>query len=1323
MPMQTTPSPYLIVTRFASMASVSVGAMVLIGWLFNIGWLMSVLPGFVSMKPNTALSFVLFGVALGSWLEARGRVRYLSSALALIVTVVGIMTMMQYVFGWNFRIDELIIKDFNPRQTEFPGRMAPSTALNFILLGSALLSLHRRTVSPLISQILSSLVLFNSILALIGYSYGVHALTQVFSYTSVALHTALMFAVLGLGMFIARPNEGFAKVVTGDSIGSLVARRILPLAVLIPFFLGFLRVKGEQAGYYNTEFGVAVFATVTIIVFTILILFNARLLNRADADRRYIEAQVKESEEFKEAVLSTAQFGITVVDERGTLLYLNKYMRELAGGDVLGKHCWMVYRDDKTQCCDCPLHESITINGMKTIEAHGVFGDRRFEVSHIGMMSNGKNVLLEVFRDVTELRRSQELLRKSEARYYDLYQNAPDMYLSVEMKGGTVVDCNEALIRSLGYTREEFLGRSIFAFYDEACHHEAKRALAEFKATGDIRDKELKVRRNDGSTLDVLLSATAVRDQDGTIVQSRSVWRDITKRKEAENRLRESEERFQFMSRATSDVMYDWNITSGQLWFNENLTTVFKMEDHHSNVTLDWWGDHIHPSDRNGIFESLQVVQEGNQSMWEAEYRFLRGDGSYAEVYDRGYFVRDNTGGAVRMIGSMMDISARKKAELELRTSRDRLAESQRLAHIGNWEISLETGILTWSEELYRIYGVDPKIFLPTQSSFLDLIHPDDRSEMGEWIAALLSNQKPDELIFRRILPDGRARHIVGQGELQGGEDGKPKRAVGTAQDITERIHAEEALQLSENRYSSIFQLVPVSIWEEDWSSVIAMVSALQKKGITDYTRYFKEHPEFVLRALEKVKILDVNDATLGIFKARSKQEMLSSLATVFATPDTLPGFEAELVALGTGKLLFETEMALRTVEKDLIHVLLTMTFPPPGNDSGIVLVSLMDITSRKRTVEALAMSNERFLLATEGAGLGIWNWNIVTGELVWSEQCKALFGVAPDETMSYERFREALHPDDRERTDRAVRNSLDNHKDYDIEYRSLWPDGSIRWLSAKGRGYYDATGKAVRMEGVVSDISARKQAEKELETYQNQLEQHVTERTAQLQAANGELEAFAYSVSHDLRAPLRSIDGFSQALLEDYADRLDDEGKSNLRRVRAASQRMAQLIDDLLTISRVTRAEINLQKVSLSALAEQVADELQKQDRRRRVEFRIQPGLYVDADARLMRVVLENLLGNSWKFTSKHPSARIEVGQTEKNGKKAFFVRDDGAGFDMQYADKLFGAFQRLHAIDDFPGTGIGLASVQRILRRHEGDIWAEGVVECGATMFFTLG
>ena len=393
-----------------------------------------------------------------------------------------------------------------------------------------------------------------------------------------------------------------------------------------------------------------------------------------------------------------------------------------------------------------------------------------------------------------------------------------------------------------------------------------------------------------------------------------------------------------------------------------------------------------------------------------------------------------------------------------------------------------------------------------------------------------------------------------------------------------------------------------------------------------------------------------------------------------------------------------------------------------------------------------LQESEFRWKSALEGAGHGVWDFNVKTGEVVFSRRWMEMLGFAEGELPNHlDTYKRLAHPDDLRTAFRLLESNFNGtSKTYAIEQRMQCKDGSWKWVVARGMVVeQDERGHAVRMIGTHTDFTERRAAELEMARLLEQAEQartdlraanegmesQVRERTAQLERANKELEAFSYSVSHDLRSPLRGIDGWSMALEEDYGAQLDDNGRQYLARVRSETQRMGQLIDGMLEFARLGRANMSVRSVDLSALAHTVAQRIRDSAPERRIEFYITPDLHLQADERLLEVLLQNLLENASKFSAMREPARIELGQIRiaephtQREVNALFVRDNGAGFDMQYAHKLFGVFQRLHRASEFPGTGIGLATVQRIVQRHGGSIWAAAAPDAGATFYFTLG
>jgi len=529
-------------------------------------------------------------------------------------------------------------------------------------------------------------------------------------------------------------------------------------------------------------------------------------------------------------------------------------------------------------------------------------------------------------------------------------------------------------------------------------------------------------------------------------------------------------------------------------------------------------------------------------------------------------------------------------------------------------------------------------------------------------------------------------------------KDGRPQFILGIAEDITETRHAEQALRASERKLRNMLEQADDGI------------------ALTDENGYIIEWN----RGMERLT---------GWPTATAIGKTIWQVHATLIPPENLtPELEGQITnglqrflksgIFSDNRRLFENNY-LRPGGQ--IGILQSLIFPIKTEVGFMIGGIFRDITERKKTEDALRTSLSLFRSLIDSLPQNVYSKDR-NGRFVFANQryCQTE-NKTLEEILGKTDY--DMHPaymaEKYLRDDQMV---MESNRVWEIIEDHVSINGKHFYSQVVKTPTYNAQGELTGTLGIFWDITERKQAEDQIRRMNEELERRVIERTAQLQATNQELEAFAYSVSHDLRAPLRSIDGFSMALLEDYGDQLDTLGHNYLQRVRSASQRMGQLIDDLLKLSRLTRGEIHFRPVDLSALAQTITADLHQRQPERQVEWVIRPNLVANGDDRLLRVALENLLGNAWKFTAKHPTARIEFGTIEDNRPLTYFIRDDGAGFNMAYADKLFGAFQRLHQVTEFDGTGIGLATVQRIIHRHGGRIWAESAVEQGATFFFTL-
>ncbi len=604
------------------------------------------------------------------------------------------------------------------------------------------------------------------------------------------------------------------------------------------------------------------------------------------------------------------------------------------------------------------------------------------------------------------------------------------------------------------------------------------------------------------------------------------------------------------------------------------------------------------------------------------------------------------------------------------------------------WEADAETFRFTFvSDKAERLLGYPPSMWIEDPSFWREHIHPDDREWCVSFCRRATAERQDHDFEYRMVASDGRVvwlRDLVTVVEPDSG----PALLRGIMVDITERHRRDEDLLITQERFRNFVE------------NLNDVVYALDHEGKFVY----------VSPAIEQVSLY-------------TPDEILGHSFAEFIHPDDLPGlatvFQRNLAGESTQSeyRVFDKDGAVRWVHASIGPSL------DGGKVTGVTGV-FSEITARKRTLEALYESEARYRELVEMSPDSIVVHR--DGRIVFANSAaiKLAGGSEPADLLGRSPL-ELVHESSRPIAIERIRSMMQEGKAAGrVEEVFLRLDGSTIDVEVLASPIVFHGQPSIQV--IIHDITERKRTREEIQRLNKELEQRVRDRTAELVSANRELEAFSYSVSHDLRAPLRVIEGFARMFLEEYGDSLDEQGRLYLDRIHATSARMDRLIHDLLAFSRMSRASMTVAKVDLSALARTVKDgllqELASEKGDREVEFTIEDGLVVDGDESLLRMVLENLLGNAFKYSSRQESSSIEFGSEMVDGERVYFVRDDGVGFDMRFVDKLFRPFQRLHAVGEFEGTGIGLATVQRIVERHRGRVWAEGEVGEGTTFRFTL-
>jgi len=1026
-------------------------------------------------------------------------------------------------------------------------------------------------------------------------------------------------------------------------------------------------------------------------------------ISRDITDRKAGEQALKESEARWQFALEGSGDGVWDWNLQTDDVFFSRQWKSMLGyeeHEVSARlEAWetRVHPDDKARCyADLDKHFSgataIYRNEHRMLCKDGSYRWILARGKLIEWTVDGKPArIIGTHTDISDRKQAAAALQASEERLRLALEAAKQGLYDINLQTGEAILSPEYMAM-LGYTPEEF-DRTDRGWRDRL--HPDERAIVfqtyQEYVSGNRPNYQIEFRQRtkSGDYKWILsLGKIVAWDEDGRPLRMIGTHTDITDRKQSEMQLRDLNDRLRLAMQAAKMGIWELDIVNDRLTWDDRIYELYGLQPDLHPASLETWESTIHLEDvdycREVTYQTLANKSEGELSL-----RAILPDGNLR--YIESYFLvqQDAQGQPLRMVGVDLDITERKRAEEERLQAEKLRLELRLLERIldsvlaGYWDWDIPNHREYMSPGLKQMFGYADHELENVPETWQRLIFAEDLPSVFECFERHIHShgEEPYYNEVRYHHKDGSTVWVLCAGQvIEWGADGQPLRMVGCHVDITQLKQTEAQLQKSEAHLRQAQRISKLGSWEFD--------VATEKITWSD-----------------QVFALFGRDPAIGPPKSFMELQQLIDpadrdfhQATVAQTIATLQPYDIECRVQRTDNTLAYMQAKGETIV----------------NAAGQVVQlvgTVLDITERKQAEVQLQMLSDRLTLALQAGAIGTWDWDLVN-EVRWDERMYEIYGLQDlDRVALYQDWIRQVHPDDVATVEAALQAAVRGEQDYRLEFRIRRTDGELRWIRAEAIVRRGEKGEPLHMIGINYDITAAKQAEAKL-----------LQTKTQLEASNCELEAFAYSVSHDLRAPLRAIDGFSKALLEDYGDRVDEEGKDYFDRIRRNVQRMGLLIDDLLRLSRVSRSEMQYTTVNLSALVQEQINDLQAAEPERVVQFIVAPDAIVAADLTLMRVVICNLLENAWKFTSHHSCACIEFGIIETEPELIYFIRDDGAGFDMSYVSKLFGVFQRLHGIDQFPGTGIGLATVQRAVHRHGGRVWAEAAIEQGATIYFTL-
>jgi PAS domain S-box-containing protein len=1001
--------------------------------------------------------------------------------------------------------------------------------------------------------------------------------------------------------------------------------------------------------------------------------------------RKVAEIDLRASEERYRILIDQASDGIFVSDSTGKYVDVN-----IRGCAMLG------YSRDEILAMN--LRDLIPPGDLKNIpvkwdelrEGKTVTNERRMirkdgsllyvEIS-ARMFPDGR--LQGITRDMTDRKRVEEALRESEERFRSLYENVTIGIYRTTLDG-RILMANPAMVSMLGFDSFEQLAQRNLQEEGYEPDYPRSKFIETIEKEGKISGLESAWNRRSGKVLYVRESAIAVRDTTGKMLYYDGTVEDITDRKKTEEALRENEKRLREAQEMAHLGFWLWDIKTGNVEWSDEVFKIFCLDPAtftpkiDSILELSPWPDD-NQRDKELISRAIESHNPGTY-----EQKFLRPDKSIGYYYSTFRGSYDVEGDLISIVGTILDITERKIAEEALRESEDKFKYIFDHSLIAK-SITLPSGEINVNRAFCDMLGYQPEEL--KKINWADISHPDDIKLTNDSLNLIISGKKDSARFTKRYIhKNGSVIWAVVGTSLRRDADNKPQYFMTSVNDITERKAAEEALRESEERFSKSFRTSPIS---------------------------------FMIANLEDGRIIEVNDAFTTI-SGFTREEALSSTTLNLKIWVHEQDRQHIIASLQKGKAILHEETLLRAKSGNIATVLLSAQVIKLGNRNCIIS-SIEDITQRKHAEEALRESEERFRSMANSMSQLVWVAR-ADGFIYWyNQRWYEYTGTKPEQMEGW--GWQIVH--DPEVLPQVMKNwtaSIASGQSFEMSFPLRGADGKFRTFLTRVEPWKDAEGRVVQWFGTNTNVETLKQAEERIRLLNNELDQRVIERTANLEAANKELEAFSYSVSHDLRAPLRSVHGFTKILLEDYESTLDEEGKRICGIISSSATKMGELIDDLLSFSRIGRSSLNPSEIDMKKMSRVIFEGITTPTERKRIKLKIGKLPKAYGDVTLIGQVWTNLISNAIKYTSKNEVPEINIGSKVEGKILTYFIKDNGVGFDMQYVHKLFGVFQRLHSEAEFEGNGVGLAIIQRIIFKHGGKVWAEGEVGKGATFYFSL-